>query len=240
MTSSPGPTSAASRARCSAVVPLFSPKQWLEPRYSAKAASNRATAGPRTNCASSSTTFSADRISWPRARLWAFRSRKGTCMGSSARAARRRLRVAATLAHAGKGGWDGKAVVVGEARRWCEGPLPLTDLDDDRVTVEVVKHDSVRPCPLLVDVLRDAVAALEAVVVEDDHPAADDPGPGPFHDVSGGPVNIDVDVAEPQPRRADLVCRLLGEDPLEDLDVVEPEPPEQRLDVAGRRVGVLS
>ena len=55
MTSSPGPTPAASRDRCSALVPLLTPIASAVWQKAAKLFSNDDTAGPRMNCASSRT-----------------------------------------------------------------------------------------------------------------------------------------------------------------------------------------
>ena len=46
ITSSPGPTPAASSARCSAAVPLLTAATWRTPRYSLNASSNSAVRGP--------------------------------------------------------------------------------------------------------------------------------------------------------------------------------------------------
>jgi hypothetical protein len=84
ITSSPGPTPQASRAMCSAEVPLFRPMQCRTPMNSANDLSKRSTAGPRMNCASEITGSSAACTCAHTDRFWALRSRKGTCMKPSA------------------------------------------------------------------------------------------------------------------------------------------------------------
>src|SRR5438034_4505183 len=49
MTSSPGATPEATSARCSALVPEFTPTAWAAPQYGANSASNAFTSSPSTN-----------------------------------------------------------------------------------------------------------------------------------------------------------------------------------------------
>src|SRR4051812_33013922 len=78
MTSSPGPTPAARRARCRADVPELTATQCLAPTYSAKAASNSATRGPRMKAADSAAASRAGRTSSFSPANWALRSMNGT------------------------------------------------------------------------------------------------------------------------------------------------------------------
>src|SRR5262245_26362808 len=81
ITSSPGPTPAASSARCRADVPELTATQCWAPTYSAKAASNSATLGPRMNAADSAACSRAGRTSSLSPVNWAFRSMNGTATG---------------------------------------------------------------------------------------------------------------------------------------------------------------
>src|ERR1035441_746444 len=79
MTSSPGPTPAASSAKCRALVPEFTPTQcFAPPQYAANACSKAATSLPSTNCEESSTRWMAASISGLMLRYCAFKSRNGT------------------------------------------------------------------------------------------------------------------------------------------------------------------
>src|SRR5262245_11879434 len=80
ITSSPGPTPAASSARCRADVPELTATQCWAPTYSAKAASNSATLGPRMNAADSAACSRAGRTSSFSPANWAFRSMNGTAI----------------------------------------------------------------------------------------------------------------------------------------------------------------
>src|SRR5262245_5234494 len=80
MTSSPGRTPAARRARCKAEVPELTATQWSAPVYAAKASSNSATRWPRMKAASAATSSIAGRTSSRTARNWALRSMNGTAM----------------------------------------------------------------------------------------------------------------------------------------------------------------
>jgi hypothetical protein len=93
--------------------------------------------------------------------------------------------------------------------------------DHDRVAVEVVQNDPVFEWQLRVDVARDARSRVRAIVVVDDHAAGDQPFPDPFCDIFGRLINVDVDMAEPEPEIFDLGASLFGEDAGKNLDIVE-------------------
>src|ERR1039457_6334484 len=77
ITSSPGPMPPASRARCRALVPEFTPMASAAPQYPANSSSNAATSGPRMNCAFSRTPRPAASNSLLIVRYWALRSNSG-------------------------------------------------------------------------------------------------------------------------------------------------------------------
>ena len=77
MTSSPGPTPAASSDRCSALVPLLTPIASDVRQNVAKSCSKAATDGPRMNCALSKTRATAASISSLNARYCAGKSTNG-------------------------------------------------------------------------------------------------------------------------------------------------------------------
>src|ERR1035438_4300586 len=77
ITSSPGPMPPASRARCSALVPEFTPTASAPPQYPANSLSNAATSGPRMNSAFSRTRMTAASSSLLMVRYWALRSKSG-------------------------------------------------------------------------------------------------------------------------------------------------------------------
>src|ERR1022692_318307 len=77
ITSSPGPMPPASRARCRALVPEFTPMASAAPQYPANSFSNAATSGPRMNCAFSRTPRTAASNSLLIVRYWALRSNSG-------------------------------------------------------------------------------------------------------------------------------------------------------------------
>src|SRR5574343_1266009 len=82
ITSSPGPMSAASSARCSASVPLAQVMACLTPRYLAASASKACTFGPRMYWAASSVAAIAGSIWALRSRYWPARSTMGMRMAS--------------------------------------------------------------------------------------------------------------------------------------------------------------
>src|SRR5579859_5534882 len=81
MTSSPGPMPAARSARCSALVPVFTPTAYWASDYAANSSSKALTFGPRTKCCDSRTSSMASRTSSLMLRYWALRSTNGTISG---------------------------------------------------------------------------------------------------------------------------------------------------------------
>src|SRR5207249_621013 len=79
-----------------------------------------------------------------------------------------------------------------------------------------------------------------SIVVEDHHAAGREPRPHAFENVLRRAVDVDVAMAEPEGLIRDPAAGVLGEDPLEELDVVEFHRRDQALDDLPRSVVVLA
>lgn len=107
---------------------------------------------------------------------------------------------------------------------------PSLCLDDHGMAVQVIQNHSVRLVDLFLYVSPDPRAAFKPVVVVDDDSANRHLVPDPVSDVLRGPIDINVDVTEPNSVLSDEGRRLVGKNALKNCRVRQVEPRQQCFD----------